>query len=186
MSQAGIISTSSGPVPPSVATSYETQNGTAVPLANILIVDGFDSTINNENGIATRGGVVGTGVQNELDVILTNRFHGNVTTVGATTADAVTFALGATPATFFFNFRAVLFDAVTPAGAGYETFTTVRTDGITPTIIGDTDSITHEDAALIATTAMVVTSGNSIIFQVGGVAGLTINWVVTGTYIEAT
>lgn len=186
MSQAGIISTSSGPVPPTVATSYVTQNGTAVPLANVLIVDGFDSTINNANGIATRGGVVGTGTQNEVDVILTNRFHGSATTVGAATADVVTFALGATPGTFFFNFSAVLFNASTPAGAGYVTFTTVRTDGVTPTIIGDTDSITHEDAVLIATTAQVVTSGNSVIFRVGGVAGLTINWVVTGTYIEAT
>lgn len=186
MSQAGIISTSSGPVPPSVPTSFQTQNGTAVPLANVLIIDGFDSTINNVNGIASRGGVVGTGVQNEVDLILTNRFHGSATTVGATTADVITFALGATPATFFFNFKAVLFNASTPSGAGYETFTTVRTTGVVPTVIGDTDSITHEDAALIATTAQVVTSGNSIIFRVGGVAGLTINWVVTGTYIEAT
>ena len=38
MSQAGIISTSSGPVPPVVATSYVTDFGTAIPVANILNV----------------------------------------------------------------------------------------------------------------------------------------------------
>lgn len=36
MSQAGFVSTSGGPSPPAVATSYQTDSGTAVPAANIL------------------------------------------------------------------------------------------------------------------------------------------------------
>lgn len=185
------IGVNSGNLPPQVPTSFITDvannttsgPGTAIPSANNLEILGRDTTQDNVNGIRTDAD---PNNGNFLYVELTNRFHGSATTVGATTADVITFSLGAIPANFFFNFTTSVFNASTPAGAGYDTFTTVRTDGITAIIVGDTDAITHEDTALITTTAEVVVSGNTVIFRVGGVAGLTINWKVVGIYIEVT
>lgn len=175
---------SAGPVPPSVATTYETNSGDAVPALHILIIHGTDSVEENPLGITVKGGPV-VGVSNEVDIVLTNRFHGSGTTVGAVTADLITFGLSGTPATFFFNFSTAAFNSSTPAGASYETFSTVSTDGVTATVIGDTDSIAHVQAALMGSVAEMVASGNNAIFRVTGVAGLTINWTVVGTYIKA-
>lgn len=179
------VGVTAGSLPPSVATSYVTDDGTAVPSGNVLIVDGKTSTENNSNGIITKGGVVGTGTSNEVDIVLTNRFSASTSTVGAVTSDVITFPLGATPATYFLIVHVAVFNPSGPAGAGYETYTTVRTDGSAATIIDATDSITQEDASLIATTAEFVVSANNAIFRVGGVAGLTIDWVVVGTYVKA-
>ena len=176
------VGVTAGSLPPTVPTSFVTDNGTVIPAANVVNINGSTSTANNANGIQVIANPNGS--NNEL-VQLTNRFSGSATTVGATTANVITFALGATPGTYFLNFTVAVFNASTPAGAGYESFTTLRTDGTTATIIGDTDSITHEDPALITTTAQVIVSGNNAIFQVGGVAGLTIDWVVIGNYTEA-
>lgn len=181
MSQAGIVNTSGSTPPPTVPTSFVTDSGTVIPAANVVNINGGFTSTNNNNGVQVIANL--TGSNNEV-VQLTNRFQATGSTVGATTANLVTFSLGAVPSTFFFSFSTVAFNASGPAGAGYETFTTVRTNGITATIIGDTDSIIHEDATLVATQAQIVLAGNSINYQVTGVAGLTIDWNAVGTYIQ--
>jgi hypothetical protein len=179
MSQAGIVNTSSGPVPPTVATTYVTDvNSPAIPAANILNVLGNDTTENDNDGIRTDG----SSGSNTLTVQLTNRLQGTATTAGATTADIVTFALGATPGTYSIEVRIAGFESTTPAGVGYSLFGSVRTTGAAASVVGTVDRINNEDAALTAATATIIASANNAIVQVTGVAGLSLNWNAVALY----
>lgn len=182
MSQAGIISTTAGPVPPTVPTSFVTQNGTAVPAANILIVNAFDSSENNANGIITKGGVAGTGTANEVDVVITNRLQGTGSTVGASTTTLVTFPLGATPGAYNVEAKFIGFEPTTPASTGYTVWGTIRTTGAAGALDGVPDETFVEHVALITSDVNFVISGNDLLLQVVGVVGLTISWNVVATY----
>ncbi len=182
MSQAGINNTSSGPVPPSVATSYVTDNGTAVPAANILIVHGTQSVENNDSGIIAKGGVVGTGTSNEVDVVLTNRQTGIVTTANATPTTILTFTLGATPAVYSIEGNLVAFDITDAAGASYNFTSGVRTTGVAATEIGTEYKDLFEEAAMSTADLTVSASGNTLVIQVIGIAGKTIDWNCYLTY----
>jgi len=173
----------SGPVPPSVATTYVTDvNSPAVPAANILNVLGDDTTDNNVNGLQTDG----SSGSNTLTVQLTNRLQNTGTTVDAATTDLVTFDLGATPATYVIEANFVAFESTTPAGAGYSLFGTVRTTGAAATLVGTPDKINNENAALIPSTADIVVSGNDVILRATGTLGFTVNWAVVGYYVKVT
>lgn len=178
-----------GVLPPVVPTEFETQDGSAVPLANVLIIDGFDSSENNANGITTKGGIAGgnppgTGAANEVDIYLTNRLQGEGSTIGAVTADVITFALGATPGCFKFHFEVTAFESTTPAGLGYSIEASARTDGATATIISTPDADEDEDAVLENDADWdIVASGNNVILRVTGVVGLNINWGSVGSYV---
>ena len=172
-----------GSIPPTVATSYVTQDGTAVPAANVLLVDGFDSTENNDNGIITKGGVVGTGTSNEVDVVVTNRIRGTVTTTNATLTTLSSFACGATPGVYNFDIQIAAFDVTDTAGCGYFISGSVRTDGATATLVGTPDKITNEEAATVACDANLIVSGNNAIVQVTGIAAKTIHWKSLSQYI---
>lgn len=171
----------SGPVPPSVPTSFVTQNGTAVPAANVLIVDAFDSTENNDNGIITKGGVVGTGTSNEVDVVITNRLQGSATSVGAGTADIITFIPSAVGA-YSIEYRTAAFNTTSTLGAGYSFFGAIRFDGVTSTICDTFDEIVNEEGAMSGVDLAVVSSGASVILRATGYLGQTINWSSVGLY----
>lgn len=173
MSQAGVISFTSSPA---VATTYVTDAGNAVPVANVLNILGDDSTTNNLNGITT------TGAGNTVTVLLTNRVQGTGTTIGAVTSDIITFSMGAVAATYVFEFRVKGFEATTPAGCGYSVFATVRTTGAAATVCGVPDVIVNEEAALVNCDVDVVASGNNAILRVTGTAGLTVTWGSVGYY----
>lgn len=110
---------------------------------------------------------------------------GTATTVGAVTADVITFSMGVTPLVREFDVIVAGFEGVTPAGAGYAVIGAVRTDGVTATLVGTPDVISNEEAALVLAHATIVVSGNNAVVQVTGVAGLTINWRATTRSIGA-
>lgn len=174
-------SSATGPVPPAVPTSFVTQNGTAVPAANILIVNGFDSTENNDNGIITKGGVVGTGTANEVNVIITNRLQGSAQTVDVGTGDIITF----TPTvvgTYAIEYRIAAYNTTSLIGAGYNLFGAIRFDGANSNICDPTDEINNEEGAMTNADAGVVVSGANVILRATGYAGQTINWSAVAMY----
>ena len=175
MSQAGVLNTSSGPVPPTVATSYVTDNGTAVPAANILNVKGL-------NGIVTSAY---PNLSNNLYISIQNTQIDTGQTVGLQTIDLSTIPLGAA-GTYFFEVRVAAFDAATPLSGGFSTYTTFRTDGVTAVVIGDTDAIEHVEGALVGTVVLMAGSGNNAIVRVTGVAGHTIDWGCASVYVSRT
>ena len=181
MSQAGIINTSTGPVPPAVATSYVTQNGTAVPAANILIVNGFDSTENNNNGIITKGGVAGTGTANEVDIVITNRIQSNATTSGSVTSPIITFT-PTTLGTYAIECRIAAYNSTSSLGAGYSVFGTARFDGVNSNLCGTPDKITNEEGAMSSANVTMTVSGANILINAVGYAAQTINWSAVALY----
>lgn len=168
----------SGSLPPDVPTSFVTDSGTATPAANILNVLGNDTTVNDVDGLRS----IGSG--NTVTYQLTNRLQGTGSTVGNTTADIITFSLGATPGTFKFHFEVAAFESTTPAGVGYSIEASARTTGAAATIIASPDGDEDEDVILQDDADWaVIASGNNVILRVTGVTALTLNWGAVGYYV---
>lgn len=181
MSQAGIISTTSGPVPPTVATSYPTDiNSPAIPAANVLNVLGSDVSTNNQNGIQTDG----SSGSNTLTVQLTNRITATATTTdGVTGVQLYSFALGATPGTYLFTQKVVGFNTTLNEGAVYSGFRGVRTSGAAGVLINANQIIVGEEGSFALTEVVNSVSVNNAVLTVTGIAGSTIHWYVLTDYI---
>jgi len=175
MSQAGIISTSSGPVPPAVPTSFVTDSGTAVPVANILNVLGNDTTANDADGISTSGS------GNTVTVLLTNRLQGTGTTVGATTADIITFPLTVIGA-YQFNLDVVAYNTTSSLSAAYNIMGGVRFDGVSAVLTNNPITSDDEEGTMSNADLDIFVSGANAILRVTGYAAQTLNWGADGYY----
>lgn len=179
MSQAGIINTTVGPSPPTVATSYVTDvNSPAIPALNILNVIGGDTSDSDNFGIRTDG----SSGSNTLTVQLTNRVRGNVTTTNATPTTIATLVLSATPGVYEINGSVAAFDVTDTAGASYSFTSGIRSTGALAIEIGTQFSTNFEELAMETADINVTVSGNSILIQVIGIAAKTIDWDCLFTY----
>lgn len=114
-----------------------------------------------------------------------NQVSGTAQTIGAVTANPIVFPMGATPGTYQINCRVAAFCSIAnggPLSAGYELVGAIRTTGAAGVIIGTIDKVVNEEGALTAGDAYVVIAGNSMVIQVLGTAGKTINWKADLTY----
>ncbi len=175
------VGTTAGSLPPVVPTQFNTQNGNATPLANILIVNGFDSTEDNANGIITKGGVVGTGTANEVDIVVTNRIQGTTSTAGATTSSIITFTPTIT-GTYAIECRISAYNTTASLGAGYSLFGTARFDGVNSNLCGTPDKIVNEEGAMASANITMTVSGANILINGAGYALQSINWSAVGLY----
>lgn len=136
------------------------KTGNSPVLANITSTD---ATVKITNGAGT------------IDLSVANEIQGTTSTIGAVTSNIITVPLGAVAGVFQFEARVKGFDSVTPSAAGYNVYATLRTNGISATLVGN-QSVFNEDAAFNNADAYFIASGNNAVLQVLGVAGLTINW----------
>lgn len=159
MSQAGLASTNGTPTP----TTYVTNAGNAVPVANILNVLGAV-------------GVTTSGAGGTITITSSGGLTGSGQTIGAVTVDLITINLGAVATTYTIEAKIAGFNSATPAGCGYNLICVARTTGAAASIVGVQDKYVAEDAALVACDANFIASGNTIIVRALGVVGLTVNW----------
>ncbi len=189
MSQAGIISTSSGPSPPIVPTSFTTDvrdndstlsPGTAIPAANNLEILGRDTDQNSSNGIRTDADPQSGKF---VYVELTNRAHGSGSTTSApAVTDLITLAI---PDNTAYNIQVEIVGYATN-GLGVvkasETVLVYRRGG-GATTVGAVDS-QETRLNLSPFLAYTSTSGNNVLVSGFGSPGFNINWFATLTYIR--
>lgn len=183
----------SGPIPPTIATTYTTQDGNAVPSSNVLLVKAFDSTENNDNGIATKGGVAagdppGTGATNELDIYLTNRYSGSVTTTDDTPTQVLILSIPLYPAVYNFVGTMNLFDVTNVLGSVINYSYSFRTTDVlglpgVPVQLNPFDQNIQEDPGTGGTFVFNINgAGQTFAISVTGVAATTMKWKFTGTF----
>lgn len=181
MSNAYLL-TSSNNLPPDVPTSFVTDDGTAIPAANVLNVNGIDSIENNQNGIFTRAN---PDLSDNLEVVLSNRISTTTTTsdgAGQTQTITLITPTNATALNFEANF--IAYDAINDEAGGGDQQGISRKSAGTAVIVNVSDSFDQADPGLAAIDWNIIATAGDLQAQVVGVAGRTLTWTITFTYSQ--
>ncbi len=169
-----------GALPPAVPTSFVTDDGTAIPLANVLNVNGLTSTDNNTNGIKT---AANPDLSKFLEIQLTNRIIGSATTSDGLGQSQILFTFPlAAAGTYLFYTRIVGFNTTANLSAAYASYRAFRTDGVTPVLISANTTFESEEGAMSGVLVANGFTGNSATLTVTGIAANTISWTSLTEY----
>lgn len=176
------LNTISGPIPPSVATSYVTDiNSPSIPVVNVENIIGGSVATSNDKGIQTDG----SSGSNTITVELTNRIFGSTTTSdGAGQSQSFsTFPLGAVAGTYIFDANIVAYNVTDSTSATYKVSISRRTTGAADVGI-QTDTFTaKEEGTMSGVIVTIATAGNNFSVNVTGLAGKVIDWKAVSTYV---
>lgn len=163
----------SGPLPPTVPTSFVTDDGTVIPAANVVNLNGGSTIDNNINGIQV---IANPDLSNNAEFQLTNLQNDTLTTSGNTPTILSTFTMPATPAVQNYEYKISAFNSTATLGAVYLIIAGARTTGVSATSLNTADITTIEEGAMSGCLVAFGVSGNTVTVTVTGLAANTINW----------
>lgn len=162
-----------GNLPPSVPTSFVLDTGTAIPLANVMLVNGAPNTSIKTTLGASNQIYINTGIT------------GDATTTDATPTVLLSVPLGASAGVYTVDIKIVAYCTAGPDsgnGNGYTVTGAVLTNGSTGTKLG-TEAIDEFEGISAIVRPTFTTSGNNAVITVTGLASDTINWRAEAEYI---
>jgi len=161
---------------PSVATTYTTDSGSAVPVANNLNIIGDQTVVNDNQGIVTSAS------GSTVSVKLTNRQTGQINTSDDTPTPILSFMFGSSGDVTTFEGTVTAIRADNGHGASWRVFSSFRSDGASTTEIGEDVSLNFNDIDLSTASVGFSAIGNAAVLQVIGIVGVSMRWDAMITY----